>query len=337
MSRVCLESGVDANPGEGILTRTSILSRWLWFLVALFTASAVLVAIGGTEASANPEGKTYTATLAPSEVTAGTDTTYTLTVANTSASTPLGAVDIEVPIEFELSTTPMVITAPNGSASWTASITGRTIELRAATSADRLDPTGYLEASFGAIGLQEFIGSEIYVDYAFSIDARQANSFAGEPGNGLTYIGANPSGPEVRVFGVAKHCTDIDCDLAQDLGDAAAGSFTLSGTCVLDDCGIIAIDLVSDGGDLSTGQVEYTPAADSTDVRAYLTLSKSVLTQAPSKYTFDLYNEDGTLKQADLSKCRRGDTNCIEKIERSKTDVTWIFKVDPVDPRMDWK
>ena len=66
-------------------------------------------------------------------------------------------------------------------------------------------------------------------------------------------------------------------------------------------------------------------------------LSKDALIQAPSKYTFDLYHEDGTLKQADLSKCQRDDSNCIEKIERTKIDVTWIFKVDPVDPRMDWK
>jgi hypothetical protein len=319
------------------LTRVTTLDRRLWILVALMVASAVLIAIGGSEASANPVGKTYTATLAPSEVTAGTDMLYTLRVTNTSDSTPLGAVNLEVPIEFELTTAPVVIAAPNGSSSWTASVTGRTIELRAVTSADRLDSDGYVEATFGAIGLQEFIGSEIHVDYAFSIDARQANSFAGEPGNGLTYIGTNSAGPIVRVFGVAKHCIKDDCDLAQSLGDAATGSFTLSGTCALDDCGIIAIDLVSDGGNLSTGQVEYTPAAYSTDVRAYLTLSKDVLTQAPSKYEFDLYNEDGTLKQANLDKCQRGDTNCIEAIERTKIDVTWVFRVDPVDPRMDWK
>ncbi|MEN8234758.1 MAG: hypothetical protein ABFR89_07520, partial [Actinomycetota bacterium] len=178
---------------------------------------------------------------------------------------------------------------------------------------------------------------ELWVDYAFPPEARQANSFNGDPGNGITYVGPDPAGPVVRVIGVAKHCTDIDCDLAQSLGTTSAGTFTLVGTCELDDCGIIAIDLLSDGSDLSTGQVEYTPAPDSTDVRAYLTLLKDELDQAPSQYTFDLYNEDGSLKVADLSKCQRGDTNCLEKIERTKTDVTWIFRVDPVDPRMDWK
>ena len=319
------------------MTRVSTLRRWLWIVVAMMTASAIVVAIGGSEAAANPEGKSYTATLSPSEVTAGNDTLYTLTVTNTSNSTPLGAVNLEVPVEFELTTAPIVLSASNGPSSWTALLSGRILELRAVTSADRLAPGESVEVSFGAIGLQEFIGSETYVDYTFLIDARQANSFAGDPGNGLTYVGANPLGPEVRVFGVAKHCTDTDCDLEQSLGDAAGGSFTLSGVCDDDDCGIIAIDLVSDGGDLSTGKVEYTPAVESTDVRAYLTLSKDVLVKSPSQYTFDLYNEDGTLKAADLDKCRRGDTNCIEKIERTKTDVTWIFRVDPVDPRMDWK
>lgn len=318
------------------MTRVSKLGRWLWILVALIIASAVLIAIGGSEASANPDGKTYTATLTPAEVTAGTDTLYSLKIENTSNSTTLGAVNLEVPIEFELTTAPVVTAAPNGSSSWTASVTGGTIQLRAVTSADRLGPDGYLEVTFAAIGLQEFIGSEIYVDYAFSIDARQANSFAGDPGNGLTYIGTNSLGPEVRVFGVAKHCTDSDCDLEQNLGNAAGGSFTLSGTCASADCGVIAIDLLSDGGDLSTGQVEYTPAPDSTDVRAYLTLQKDELTKAPSRYTFelDLLKGDPALT---LDKCRRGDTNCIEKIERTKVDVTWIFRVDPVDPRMDWK
>ena len=317
------------------MTRISTRGRWLWILLALITASATLIAIGGSEASANPEGKSYTATLTPFEVTAGDDVLYTLTVTNTSSSTPLGAVNLEVPIEFELTTSPVVIATPTGSSSWTATVTGRTIELRAVTSADRLDSGGSLEATFGAVGLQEFIGSEIYVDYAFSIDARQANSFAGEPGNGLSYAGINPIGPEVRVFGVAKHCTDTDCDLAQDLGETAAGSFTLSGTCDSDDCGIIAIDLVSDGADLSTGTVEYTPALESTDVRAYLTLSKDELDKAASRYTFtiDLLKGDDPIT---VEKCHRGDTNCIEKIERTKTDVTWVFRVDPVDPRMSW-
>ncbi len=296
----------------------------------------MLIAIGGSEASANPDGKTYTATLIPFEVTAGDDVPYTLTVTNTSDSTPLGAVNLEVPIEFELTTSPVVLAAPNGSSSWVASLSGRTLELRSVTSTDRLDPGEYIKTSFGAIGLQEFIGSEIYIDYPYSIEARQANSFSGDPGNGLTYVGADPEGPVVRVIGVAKHCTDADCELAQGLGTSAAGTFTLTGSCVLEDCGIIAIDLVSDGGDLSTGKVEYTPAFESTDVRAYLTLSKDVLVRSPSRYTFDLYNDDGTLKAADLDKCHRGDTNCLEKIERTKTDVTWIFRVDSLDPRMDW-
>ncbi|MFV9672691.1 MAG: hypothetical protein ACNYZH_05650, partial [Acidimicrobiia bacterium] len=92
---------------------------------------------------------------------------------------------------------------------------------------------------------------------------------------------------------------------------------------------------VSDGGDLSTGKVEFTPAPESTDVRAYLTLRKDELIKAASRYTFEL----DLLKGAGpftLDKCGRGDTNCIEKIERTKIDVTWIFRVYPVDPRMSW-
>ena len=318
------------------MTRSIIRGRLLRILLAIITATVVLVAISGSKASANPDDKTYTATLTPSEVTAGDDVLYTVTVTNTSPSTPLGAVDLTVPIAFEPTTYPAVVTAPDGAGSWTVALNGRTIELRAAGSSERLDLGETVEATFGAIGLQEYIGSELWVDYTFAIDARQANSFNGDPGNGLTYSGADPEGPVVRVIGVAKHCTEADCSLAQSLGTTSAGTFTLVGSCASDDCGILAIDLVSDGTNLSSGEVAYAPAPDSVDVRAYLTLSKDVLDQSPSQYSFDLYNEDGSLKTADLGKCRQSDTNCIEKIERTRTDVTWIFRVDPVDPRLNW-
>jgi hypothetical protein len=296
----------------------------------------VLTVIGGSEASANPDGKTYTATITPTEVTAGVDTLFSLTVTNTSDSTPLGAVNLEVPIEYELTTDPVVVSDPDDSKSWSASFSGRTLELRANTSADRLGTNEGVVVTFGAIGLQEFIDSETYADYFFPIEARQANSFSGDPGNGLTYHPRGSVGPGVRVIGVAKHCTKAGCDLAQNLGSSQTGTFTLSGICVLDDCGVMAIDLTSDGLDLSTGDVVYTPAENSSDVRAFLTLSKTVLTQPPSQYNFNLYNDDGSLKAADLSKCRRGEVNCIEKIERTKADVTWIFRVDSEDPRMSW-
>ncbi|MEN8114551.1 MAG: hypothetical protein ABFS21_09195 [Actinomycetota bacterium] len=300
------------------------------------TVAAMLIAVDGSRASADPDGKTYTATITPSEVTAGDDVLFTLAVTDTSSSTPLGAVNLTVPPEFELTTPPAIISAPDGATSWSASMSGRTIELRAAGSSERLGYGETVEATFGAIGLQEFIGSELWVDYSFLIEARQANSFNGDPGNGLTYIGADPAGPVVRVIGVAKHCTDQDCTLSQALGTTSAGTFTVIGTCELSDCGVVKVDLVSDGENLADGEIAYTPAPDSSDVRAYLTLLKTVLDQSPNQYSFDLYNDDGSIKAADLDKCRRGETNCLEQIDRTKVDVTWIFRVDSFDPLLDY-
>lgn len=359
--------------------------------MTLITASAVLIAIGGSEAAAAPDGKTYTAIIAPSEATAGVLDTYALTVTNTSDSTPLGAVNlgtipeivsdgfgecspevVDPVFEFAgIPEEPVEFWAVGETKTWTVrwDKAADTIELRAVDSSDRLSTGESVSITFDLTVLQQSIASEDCVDYAFPIAAKQANTFAGEPGNDLLFVavpGKSPIGPELRVWHVAQRCTTgavENCTLTQGFGDDTGATFALFGTCDIpgdEGCGIIAIEFVSDGY-LSTGRVIYAPAPDSTNVRAELTLPKDVLTKSPNRYTFDLYylfdvyelDEDGepildeagnpilvaaagSLKEADLDKCRRNDTNCIEDIERTKTDVTWIFRVDPVDPRLDW-
>jgi len=307
----------------------------------------MLIAIGGSEASANPEGKTYTATIDPSAVTAGVLEDFDLTVTNESESTPLGAVNLTIPDAFRFEPVSLGLATATGGKSWSSdwSADGSTIELRADSSSDRLDWRESVMVTFGATGLQQFVDLDKgYEIYAFPIDARQANSFSGVPGNHLTYIGANPSGPQIRLDGVAWNCTVGDCDLTQPFGDGSTATFTITGACD-DACGIIAIELLSYNTDGAISQVVFAPAPTSTDVRVYLTIPKDELTQSPSQYTFFLYDENGDPKLTDdatgeevpVGKCHRDDVNCIEKIERTKTNVTWIFRVDPVDPRMDWR
>jgi hypothetical protein len=338
-------------------------------LLALVTASAVLIAIGGSEASANPEGKTYTATIDAQETTAGILNSHTLTVTNTSDSTPLGAInfgtDPEVVIdpsaqpecslvverqEFEFSGFPTEADpffTTDGKA-WTIDWieAAESLEVRAVDSSDRLDPGESIEITFDLRVLQDSITAEGCVDYAFPIDVRQANFFNGVPGNGLTYTPVpsddSTTGPELRVWHIAQECTDglEGCTISRGFGNGTTASFTLTGTCKPEvgspNCGFIAIENVFEEGAISPDSVIYTPAEYSENVRAYLTLPKDELTKAASQYNFNLYNDDDSLKAGDLSKCRRGEVNCIEKIERTKADVTWIFRVDSKDPRMSW-
>jgi len=350
------------------LTRASTLRRWLWIFAALFTASAVLIAISGSEASANPDGKTYTATIDARETTAGVENSHTLTVTNTSDSTPLGAINFgtnpEIVIDLSPNSNPecsLVVErqefrfsgfpteadpfATVDGKAWTIDWieAAESLEMRAVDSSDRLDPGESIEITFDLRVLQDSITAEGCVDYAFPIDVRQANFFNGVPGNGLTYTPVpsddSTTGPELRVWHVAQSCETADCTISRGFGDDTAAVFTLTGTCPagIGNCGVIAIENEFDGETISSSSIIYTPAGESKDVRAYLTIPKDELTKAASQYTFtlDLLKGDYPLT---LDKCRHSDTDaCIETIKRTKTDVTWIFKVDPVDPRMDWK
>ncbi|MEA3511168.1 MAG: hypothetical protein U9R51_07010 [Actinomycetota bacterium] len=352
------------------MTRTSTLGRWLWILLALVTVSAGLIAIGGSEASAAPDGKTYTATINARETTAGILNSHTLTVTNTSDSTPLGAInfgtDPEIVIdpnpnpecslvverqEFDFDAMPTEADPPFLTAdgkSWTLQWNegAHSIELRAVDSSNRLDPGESVEITFDLRVLQDSITAEGCVDYAFPIDARQANFFNGVPGNGLTYTPIpsedSTTGPELRVWHVAQECTDDPegCTISRGFGNGTAATFTLTGTCEpeegSDDCGFIAIENVLEEGAISPTAVIYTPAEYSKNVRAYLTLPKDELTKPASQYTFTLDPLKEGVVPFTVDKCHRDESDCIEKIERTKIDVTWIFRVDPVDPRMSW-
>ena len=121
--------------------------------------------------------KPYSVVMAPGNVPAGSTTTFTATLTNETSTQQLGSANLTLPAGF----TPLSVGAP--SPSGTAAIVDDTIQLRELSL-----PAGASASVSVVILIPCPTGT-----YTWSIVAKQANNFSGDPGNDLTLDAANSS------------------------------------------------------------------------------------------------------------------------------------------------
>jgi len=147
-------------------------SRWL-ILASL--AAVVLLTLFVVPAVAGPK-KPYAAVISPSAVAAGSTASFTATLTNETSTQQLGSANLTLPSGFA----PVSVGTPS---SGTAALVGGTVQLRNLS----VGPGASVSVSVGArVPCQ--LGT-----YTWSILAKQANDFSGDPGNDLTFDAANSS------------------------------------------------------------------------------------------------------------------------------------------------
>jgi hypothetical protein len=150
--------------------------RWIVAgMLALAAAAAAMLAAATGAASAT---KWYVPAISPAAATAGAAVTHTLTFQNSTSSThPLGAVRATFPAGFTgLGVVTGTLAPPSGK-TWVSSVSGGTVELRAATTADALAPGQ-------SVWVQVTVTAPCTPgQYTIVTDAVQDNKFSGPPGN----------------------------------------------------------------------------------------------------------------------------------------------------------
>ncbi|MGH2785130.1 MAG: hypothetical protein ACRDJ1_07695 [Actinomycetota bacterium] len=144
-------------------------------------------------AAARPTKKEYDATLAPSAGPGQTQTSLTVTIsAVPSSQSPVGSANVSIPAGFTGIGSPSISAVPAGK-SWTATLSGSTIQLRSAASS-QLAPGQSVSVTFTATTpCPEGV-------YNFGLQVKQSNDFNGQ-GNDIV------SGPPVVGFTVNGGCT----------------------------------------------------------------------------------------------------------------------------------
>lgn len=150
-------------------TRTSVRRLVVPMFVAVVSLTLFIApAIADTN-------KPYAVVVSPADVPAGSTSTFTATLINETATQQLGSANLTLPAGF----TPLSVGVP--SPSGTAAIVGGTIQLR-----DLAVPAG-TSASVSVVALTPCPTGT----YTWSVIAKQANNFSGDPGNDLTFDPAN--------------------------------------------------------------------------------------------------------------------------------------------------
>ncbi|MEO8423221.1 MAG: hypothetical protein ABI595_04825 [Actinomycetota bacterium] len=154
------------------LTTTFVVRR----LVAPLSVALVSLTLFIAPAVADVS-KPYAAVMSPGNVPAGSTSTFTATLTNETSTQQLGSANLTLPAGFS----PLSVGIP--SPSGTATIAGNTIQLRGLAA-----PAG-TSASVSVVALSPCpLGT-----YIWSVIAKQANNFSGDPGNDLTFDAANSS------------------------------------------------------------------------------------------------------------------------------------------------
>ncbi len=148
-------------------------SRWL---VPTSLAAVVLLTLFVVPALAASSKKPYAVVIAPAAVPAGATTTFTATLTNETGTQQLGSANLTLPAGF----TPLSVGAPSVG---TATLAGSTVQLR-----DLATPPG----ASTSVSVSARVPCAP-VTFTWSVIAKQANNFTGDPGNDLTFDAANSS------------------------------------------------------------------------------------------------------------------------------------------------
>ena len=146
-----------------------------WLVPVSLIAVVILLTMLVLPAFAGPK-KPYAAVIAPPTVAAGSTSLFTATLTNETSTQQLGSANLTLPAAF----TPLAVGAPSAG---TATMAGSTVLLRNLS----LAPGGSVSVSVSArVPCQ--LGT-----YTWSVIAKQANDFSGDPGNDLTFNQAHSS------------------------------------------------------------------------------------------------------------------------------------------------
>jgi hypothetical protein len=199
----------------------------------------VLAAAGASARSsfASPSTKHYTTTLIPISAAAGAQVDALLTLGNSSdSSQTLGSEDVTMPNGYSASVTS--IDQPSGK-TWTASVVGSVIQLRAKTSGDALNP-----GTTVTVHLSVAVPCTAPSTTTWTTEAKQSNAFNGTPGNDFRLQGQSDptmgftgscgfrfdtiTSPQVAGSAITVTVDAIDGD--GNVTTAFNGSATLNGT-----------------------------------------------------------------------------------------------------------
>lgn len=293
--------------------------RWLVLAVMVTVATSMgLVSMAG----AAPDHKTFETTIEPESATAGTTTTFDVTIVNTSTSAALGAVRITVPGGFTVTATaPEDVVVSNDG--WTSSVSGNVIEITADANEFKLPPGGSITVSIPTVTpLQD--GDDTY---RFEVEARQANDFNGNRND------LNGSGPTVTITGVAEACErGSSCDVSfQESGTHAQ----VTTTCPVDavDCTNLVLDLDENClGEDCVGRAAFwvPPTIDSGSVELLLQIPKNQVSGGVGSVVFMIADKDDDIAVECGSHPEIG---CSYKVSGSRNFVEISATIERVDPR----
>lgn len=135
-------------------------------------AAIALALVGAVAAPATParaESALWTLTASPLAVTTGSTTTFTLRATNDDplaallSSSEIGCVQVDVPANFTVATA--TVTGSNAGGSWSASLNGNRVRVRAGSGGDRLQTLGWVSFTVRATAMST--GSLTWASRAF--------------------------------------------------------------------------------------------------------------------------------------------------------------------------
>jgi hypothetical protein len=201
-------------------------------VAALAVAGGALAAGGAAQTTSKP----YTAAITPSSVPSGTAQQLELRITNASATgtptnQPLGSANLTIPSGWAVSAASAAIFSSTGAPvakTWTATVnTGtRTVELRAASSGDRLDGGQQVRATLTASAPSVCAPTS----YAWPIVVKQSNRFLGT-GNDFYLDGPVPSVQTTAAVGPLQSFSVAAVSSPQVAGTSFGVSVTARDAC----------------------------------------------------------------------------------------------------------
>jgi hypothetical protein len=297
--------------------RRRTFKRGMWLVV--LSTCLVLASMPG--AGAAPSHKRFSTSITPVTTTAGTPTTFDLTITNTSSSASLGAAEITVPSAFVFEGQ----AALEAGTGWLIDISGHVIEISASDRAFSLEPGEAISVSIDTVSPLQESGDESYL---FPVQARQANDFNGKQND------LNGTGPSVLVTGVAEPCQrGVSCTASFSEGGTQAEVTT---TCPASaaDCLNLVLDLDDDCLDrqcIGSAAFWLPPTTATGTVEVLLQIPKSQVPGGAGSVVFYIAGTDD--EAAFECGSAQASVGCSYKVTGSKNMVQIRATVERVDPR----
>jgi hypothetical protein len=294
-------------------------TRLRLFVVALIlTAIVAIVAIVGVAQAAQPS--TYSATLPPNSVGAGTTNSHTFTITKVAGGRNIGSVNIAVPTDFTVNLPFGAVTSSPAGKTWTAALVGNVVELRAGSGA--YPPLKNGESLSVGISLTApcTAGS-----YTFDVTAKESRSFSGS----AVLDGNDPS---ITVTGTCGGGF-VTCEAGESCSDPAQTT-TISSTIPL----LVRFESPQDtcGGTAFVSQQTIEPLADS-DYVVTFTYDNSIAPDEGARSLgltrFCVSKDDGATWTRLLGCDGAHPAPCVLDREKNEAgDITYVVKFPAGDP-----